>query len=95
MEERLVEPARRLHVDILDNSVLPQTCEPQACDQPLVLALGSLAIDEQGKALLEGQRGDVGLSPLFIEGLCHAGEPERDEAVVGGMRQHRVSFPQW
>ena len=95
LEQRLVEPARRLDVDILDDGVLTEACEPQSSDQPFVLALGRLTVDEQREALLEGQRGDVGLSLLFVEGLCHAVEPERDEAVVGRMCQHRLSFRQW
>ena len=95
LEQRLVEPARRLHVDILDDGVLPQACEAQPGDQPFVLALGRLAVDEQSEPLLEGQRCDVGLSLLFVERLRHAGEPERDEAAVGGMCQHRLSFLQW
>jgi hypothetical protein len=38
---------------------------------------------------------DVGLSLLFVERLRHADEPERDQAAVGGMCQHHLSFPQW
>ena len=91
VEQCLVEAARRLHVDILDDGVLAQAGEAQAADQPLVLALGGLAVDQQREPLLEGKRGDVGLSLLFLEGLRHAGEPERDEAVEGGMGQHRLS----
>ena len=95
LEQRLVEPAWRLHVDILDDSILPEACEAQTADQPFVVALGGLAVDEQSKPLLEGQGRDVGLSLLFVERLRHAGEPERDEAPVGGMCQHHLSFPQW
>src|SRR5581483_10312026 len=58
LEQRLVEPARRLHVDILDDGILPEAGEPQPSDQPLVLALGRLTVDQQCEALLEGQRGD-------------------------------------
>jgi hypothetical protein len=67
-----------------------------AIERPAVCSRArSLTVDEQREALLEGQRGDVGLSLLFVEGLCHAVEPERDEAVVGRMCQHRLSFRQW
>jgi hypothetical protein len=34
------------------------------------------------------------LSPLVFQGLGHAGEPERDQPVVGGMREHIFSS-QW
>ena len=89
LEQRPVEAARRFVVDILDDGGLAQAGEPQAAIEPLVLALGRLAVDQQGEPLLEGERGDIGLSSLFVERLGHAGEPERDEAVVGGMGQHR------
>ena len=52
LEQRLVEPARRLHVDILDDCVLPEAGEPQPSDQPLVLAFGRLTVDQQCEALL-------------------------------------------
>ena len=45
--------------------------------------------------ILEREGGNVGQSSLLLERLRHAGEPERDEAAVGGMCQHRLSFPQW
>ena len=83
---------RRLHVDILDNGVLTEACERQSSDQPLVLALSRLTVDEQCEALLEGQRCAVRPSLLFIEGLCHSVEPERNEAVVGRMC---ISCRQW
>src|SRR3954453_13707864 len=92
LEQRLVESARRLHVDILDDGVLSEACEAQSADQPFVVALGGFAVDEQSQPLLEGQGRDVRLSLLFVERLRHAGEPERDEAAVGGMCQHRLSF---
>src|ERR1700739_3786119 len=94
LEQHLVEPARRFHIDIPDDTVLPEACDPQTADQPFVLALGRFAIDEQSKPLLEGQYRDVGLSLLFVERLRHAAKPERDEAAVVWMCQHRLSFSQ-
>jgi hypothetical protein len=52
LEQDLVEPAGRLHIDILNDGVLPQACEPQPSDQPLVVALGRFAIDEESETLL-------------------------------------------
>src|SRR3977135_131122 len=71
LEQRLVEATRRLGVDVLDDGVLSQFCEAQAVHQPLVLALGCLAIDQQSEPFLEGKRGDVGLSLLLVECLRH------------------------
>ena len=62
--------------------------------KPLVLAFDGLAVDHHRNALLEGERDDVGLSALVLQRLGHAGEPERDELVVGGMREHIFSS-QW
>ena len=61
LEQRAVEAARRLQIDVLDDGVLAQAGEPQAGHEPLVVALGRLAVDQQGEALLEAERGDVGL----------------------------------
>jgi hypothetical protein len=95
LEQHFVDPAGRPHVDIFDHGVLAQTGEPQPGNQAPVLALGRFAIDEKRQTLIERQCGDIGLSHLFVEGLGHAGEPERDQATVGGMGQHHVSFLQW
>ena len=70
--------------------------ELQAHDEPLVLPLGRFAIDHQAEPLLEGERGDVGLASLIVEGLGHAGEPEGEETFLGVGDEHRVSFSgQW
>ena len=94
LEQRLVEPAWRLHVDVLDDRRLAQAGELEPGGEPLVLALDGLAVDHHRDALLEGKRRDVWLSSLVFQCLGHAGEPERDQTVVGGMRQHIFSS-QW
>ena len=91
-EQCLVETARRLHVDILDDGRLAQARELQSADESLVLALDRLAVDHEREPLLEAKRGNVGLLALLLQRLGHAGEPERDQAVVCGMREHRLSF---
>ena len=53
-------------------------------------------IDQQAKAFLEAQRADVGRSSLVLETAGHAGKAERDQALMGGMGEHRFSFAvQW
>src|SRR5258708_2854282 len=54
-----------------------------------LFSLDRLAIDHHGETLLEGERGDIGLTALVFERLSHAGEPECDKAIMGGMGQHR------
>ena len=91
-EQRLVEAARRLHVDIFDDGVLPEPGELQATDEPFVLALDGLAIDEQTEPLLEREGGDIGVAPLLFESFRHSCEAERDEPLFSGMREHCTSF---
>ena len=91
-EQRLVEPAHGLRVEILHRRVLPQPCELQSADEPLVLALDRFPVDEQGEPLLEGQGSHIRLAPLLFQRLGHAGEAERDEAILRWMREHGWSF---
>jgi hypothetical protein len=75
LEQRLVEPAWRLHVDVLSDRRLAQAGELEPGSNPLVLTVDGLAVDHHRNALLEGERGDVGLSPLVFQCLGHAGDP--------------------
>ncbi len=54
-EQRPVEAARRLGVEVLDRRILPEVGIFQARDQPFALALGGLAINERPEPLLEGE----------------------------------------
>src|SRR5882672_10873617 len=91
-EQCLVETARRLHVDVLDDCRLAQARELQSAYKPLVLALDRLAVDHEREALLEDERGNVGLLALLLQRLGHASEPQRHQAIMCGMREHRLSF---
>src|SRR5204863_8842440 len=55
LEQRSVEPTRRLHVDVFDDGVLSEAGVAQSGQEPLVVALGRLAIDKQREALLEAE----------------------------------------
>jgi hypothetical protein len=81
-EEGAIDASRCAQIDIFDDCGLPQRGELQAHDEPFVLPLGRFAIDHQAEPLLEGERGDVGLAELIVEGLGHAGEPEGGEAFM-------------
>jgi hypothetical protein len=59
------------------------------------VALGRFTIDQEAEPFLECERRDVWLLALLLECPSHAGETERDQAVVAGMSKHRVSFGQW
>ena len=64
------------------------SCELQPADEPLVLALDRFPIDEQCEPLLERQGSDIGLTPLLLKGLRHAGEPEHRETLLRWMCEH-------
>ena len=71
---------------------LTQGGELQASEEPLVVPLGDLAVDHEAEALLEGERGGIGLALLIVEGLGHASKPEGGEAFMGVVVKHEVSF---
>src|SRR6266404_4846768 len=85
-EQRLVETARRLGVEILDGGVLPEVGKLEPRDEPPAFAL-----DEEAEPLLECERSNSGLLPLLLERFGHADETEGDQPVVCGMWKH-VSF---
>jgi hypothetical protein len=88
LEQRSVEPTRRLHVDVFNDGVLSEAGVAQAGQETLVVALGRLAIDKQREALLEAERSNVGLPPLLLQRLGHAGQPERCQTLLGWMFEH-------
>src|SRR6266403_4073992 len=91
LEQRLVEPARGLEIDVLDDGRLAQTRELEPAGEPFVLALDRLAVDHQTEPLFEVERGVVRLPSLFFQRLGHAGKPKRDQPFVAGMGQSVLS----
>src|SRR5580658_8998029 len=90
-EQRLVETARRLCVEVLDGGGLPEVGKLEPGDETPAFALDGLAIDEEADPLLEHERSNRGLLPLLLERLGHADETEGDQPIVCGMWKH-VSF---
>ena len=87
-EQRFVEAARGFHVDVFDDGVLAQAGELQSTAEPLVFSFDGLAIDEKPEPILEWKIANIRLSPLLFECLGHAGETERDKALVSWVREH-------
>src|SRR5712671_1667240 len=87
-EQRLVETARCLGVEILDGGVLPEVGKLEPRDEPPAFALDGLAIDEEAEPLLERERSTSGLLSLLLERFGHADETEGDQPVVCGMWKH-------
>src|SRR6266576_2545534 len=69
LEQRLVEPARGLEIDGLDDGRLAQSRELEPAGEPFVLALDRLAVDHQTEPLFEVERGVVRLPSLFFQRL--------------------------
>ncbi len=74
VEQRAVQTARGTQIDILDDRLLAQRGQPQPRREPLVLALHRLAVEQQRQPFLEAEGRDIGLPPLLVERLGHAGQ---------------------
>src|SRR5207244_4021497 len=81
LEECPVEAAGMAEVDVFDAGLaIAELGELEAAGEPAGLAFGPLAIDEQSKAVLEGERGvAVGLRELLLEGAGEAVEAQLTE----------------
>ena len=94
-EESTVEAAVGAEIDVLDDGRLAQPGLTQAAGEPLVLAAGRLAIDEQPEPILATEFAGIGSVVQLEKGIGHGGEAERAQALDGRMDQHRISSGQW
>src|SRR5438046_9102164 len=94
-KEGTVEAAVGAEIDVLDDGRLAQPGLAQAAGEPLVLAAGRFAIDEQPEPILAAEFADVGSVLQLDKGIGHGGEAERPQALDRGMDQHRISSGQW
>ena len=94
-KEGTVEAAVGAEIDVLDDGRLAQPGLTQAAGEPLVLAAGRLAIDEQPEPILATEFAGIGGVVQLKKGVGHGGEAERAQALDGGMDQHRISSGQW
>src|SRR6476660_7234834 len=67
----------------------------QAAGEPLVLAAGRFAVNEQPEPILAAEFAGVGSVLQLDKGIGHGGEAERPQALDRGMDQHRISSGQW
>jgi hypothetical protein len=93
-KEGTVEAAVGTEIDVLDDGRLAQPGLTQAAGEPLVLAAGRLAIDEQPEPILATEFAGIGGIVQLEKGIGHGGEAERAQALDGGMDQHRISSGQ-
>ena len=90
LEQRLVEPARRAVVDVLDGRLaVTQLRAAQPALEALGVAVGRLAVEQQRQPLGVIQVLGSVLRLQLSEGVGHAVELERSELVDGGMRRLR------
>src|SRR5437870_1664071 len=94
-EEGTVEAAVGAEIDVLDDGRLAQPGLTQAAGEPLVLAAGRLAIDQQPEPILATEFAGIGGVVQLEKGIGHGGEAEGAKALDGGMDQHRISSGQW
>jgi hypothetical protein len=84
----------RRSASILDHRVLPQSGQAQPSAEPLVVARGHLAVDQQTEPVLTRQIVGRRLVAHVDERVGHRGQAKAAQALHHGMDQHRLSF-QW
>lgn len=88
-EEGFFDAPRGSEVDLLDGGVKSKMGLLEEAFHLLVGPPCPLSIDEQGKALFEGEvLEESGMEELFLEGLGHPGEVEGVELVKDGFGEH-------
>src|SRR5262245_29993605 len=92
MHEGLVQGAARAEsVDVLQRGLAPEIGLPQVPAELALFAMGPLGVDEQADAVLEAERGELGVAELALQGLGERGQTERTQFVNGGVSKHRAS----
>ena len=76
VEESAVEPAWGPVIDVLDAGLLAQSGIAQPGGQPLVAAIGELAIDQQPEPVGMSERGGFVGGLDLGKGLGHAGQAQ-------------------
>lgn len=87
-EDGAIEPARGLEVEVFHRGGEAQGGQLEQAGEAAIGAGCDLAFEEQGEAIFEGEGVEIGLAPLLIEGLGHAGEAEFVQAVNRLLEQH-------
>src|SRR4029077_11808727 len=94
-EQSSVEAAVGAEVDVLEDSRLAQPGLAQAAGEPLVLAAGCFAIDEQPEPILAAEFAGIRSVLQLDEGIGHGVDAVRRQALDGGVEQHRSSSGHW
>jgi hypothetical protein len=86
--ELAIKAASGAEVDVFHGSGLAKPGTFEAGAQPLVVAHGLFAVDEEAETFLKGESGGRRGGELLPQGGSHAVEPEGFELREGGMVQH-------
>jgi hypothetical protein len=91
-DARFVEPALRPVVDVFDaRAAVAEARELEEAREAAVVPDRLLAFQQQGQAFVEGERGEIGLAALFVEGRGHAEQFERVQGRERLFDQHTSS----
>src|SRR5215217_3169426 len=88
LEQHAVEAAGGTVVDVLDRRLVAQSGVAQRSEEPAVVAIGGLAVEEQRQPLGMGELSGARVGFQLREGPGHALEPELLELVEGRVHQH-------
>jgi len=89
LEQRLVELAGSPKVDVLDGGAdMAQGRGPEPGPEPPGVAVGDLAVDQQGQPVSVGKLGCAVLRLEFGKGFRHAVELERSQLVECRVGEH-------
>src|SRR6185437_2910034 len=94
LEQAPIEPAWRTQVGVLDHRVLSQAGQAQSSTEPLVVARGHLAIDQQTEPVLTRQIVARRLLAHVDKRVGHRAQAKAAQALQLGMAQYRLSL-QW
>ena len=90
LEQSAVEATRGSVIDVLDGGLLAQSGIAQSSGQPLVAAMGKLAIEQKAEPIGVAECGGFAGGFQFGEGPSHTRKPELVQLVKCRMGQHEV-----
>ncbi len=87
-DEAAVQAANGREVQIFDTGRQHETGGLDAALQVAVVPAGAFEIDQQPKALIEGEFSVVGVLPLLFQSFTEAGKTQSSEVLQKGLLEH-------
>src|SRR5712692_7136709 len=82
---------RAVPVQVLERGLAAEVGLAQAAPELALLALGPLGVHEQAEAVLEAERGELGVAELALTGLGEGRQAQGHQFVDGGVSKHGAS----